>query len=452
MVEYFCPNECIVCKKRTTLKRCSRCRMISYCGEEHQKNHWQLHKEICKVISNLTKEKKLSHLYEDLRDSTLSTWVDSRKTMICKVFTLLGRQPKNCEFEMLQYPRACFVCYDSKQENLTNCANCPLVSFCQKHLDTSLHDETCAELMLCPTLELGDSHLGDVLKIMNPSIFDLLSTMPKFKKLPTSTEEYLNLLLKADIKLTLKVYSSFLVVHPLTVFGVLQKLNKTSLSKLTIYIQMHEDSDTSNQSFENLFHLLPNLKELKIVTNFVIEELASGLLYLCPKCKLSKRKITFQIYNERDFNESIDLIVILNLTPPDNSGSQYKMFRHVRHFCRKFTCPVVLTANTELGIRQVRNYFQSVCHKHTILYDGPNNFSSLFFGRNWEDWKVIKKSQFMIIAESTKTYTEDNNDIYEKQLYESMQLEEKDKLRKNYLRLQEKIDRLMNNVSELSLK
>ncbi|XP_043479682.1 uncharacterized protein LOC122509579 [Leptopilina heterotoma] len=405
MENYFYPNECIVCKKRTTLKRCSRCRMISYCGEVHQKNHWQVHREICKVISNLTREKKLSHLYEDLRDCTLSTWIDSRKAMMQKIFNLLGRQPKNCELEMLQYPRSCFVCYDTKQENLTNCANCPLVSFCQKHLDTTLHDKTCADIMTCQTLEFGKSQLEDAVKIMYISIFASLASLPNFKKLPTSTEEYLDAVLKADVKLDykLKLYASLIVVYPLTIFGVLQKLNKTFLSKLTIYIHVYEGFDSMRQFIENLFHLLPNLEELKIVTNSINEVIVPGKLYLCSRCTLTKRKLTFQYYDERVFNESFDLIFISNLSPPDNSGWQYKMFGDIRHFCSKFTCPVVLTSSTELEIQRVKNYVQSVCHNHTIFYDGPNNFSSMFVTRNWEDWKVNKSSQFMIIAKSTKT-------------------------------------------------
>jgi len=38
---------CKVCGKTDAIKRCGRCRVVGYCGKEHQKADWEGHKKIC---------------------------------------------------------------------------------------------------------------------------------------------------------------------------------------------------------------------------------------------------------------------------------------------------------------------------------------------------------------------------------------------------------------------
>lgn len=40
---------CAECKQPADLK-CSGCRLVSYCGKEHQKQHWKEHKTACRPI------------------------------------------------------------------------------------------------------------------------------------------------------------------------------------------------------------------------------------------------------------------------------------------------------------------------------------------------------------------------------------------------------------------
>lgn len=42
-------SKCAVCGIESSL-RCTGCRNISYCGLEHQKKHWKVHKVECKVF------------------------------------------------------------------------------------------------------------------------------------------------------------------------------------------------------------------------------------------------------------------------------------------------------------------------------------------------------------------------------------------------------------------
>ncbi|KAH6959925.1 hypothetical protein BKA56DRAFT_599820 [Ilyonectria sp. MPI-CAGE-AT-0026] len=38
---------CKVCGKTEGIKRCGRCKVVGYCGKEHQKADWKVHKKIC---------------------------------------------------------------------------------------------------------------------------------------------------------------------------------------------------------------------------------------------------------------------------------------------------------------------------------------------------------------------------------------------------------------------
>jgi hypothetical protein len=40
-------STCKVCGKTAGIKRCGRCKAVGYCGKEHQKVDWKVHKKIC---------------------------------------------------------------------------------------------------------------------------------------------------------------------------------------------------------------------------------------------------------------------------------------------------------------------------------------------------------------------------------------------------------------------
>jgi hypothetical protein len=42
-------TECASCGEASdTLKKCTSCRLVKYCGIESQRSHWRSHKSICK--------------------------------------------------------------------------------------------------------------------------------------------------------------------------------------------------------------------------------------------------------------------------------------------------------------------------------------------------------------------------------------------------------------------
>ncbi|KAJ8612342.1 hypothetical protein CTAYLR_008367 [Chrysophaeum taylorii] len=52
---------CVVCRATTDIKPCSRCRVVSYCGRDCQRNHWLTsHKAFCPVLADLLSFKNRS--------------------------------------------------------------------------------------------------------------------------------------------------------------------------------------------------------------------------------------------------------------------------------------------------------------------------------------------------------------------------------------------------------
>jgi hypothetical protein len=43
-------NGCYVCDKKDGLSRCAACKIVHYCGREHQATHRKEHKSLCKKI------------------------------------------------------------------------------------------------------------------------------------------------------------------------------------------------------------------------------------------------------------------------------------------------------------------------------------------------------------------------------------------------------------------
>ncbi len=42
---------CKVCGETGKTKRCGRCKVVAYCGKEHQKADWKVHKKICASLA-----------------------------------------------------------------------------------------------------------------------------------------------------------------------------------------------------------------------------------------------------------------------------------------------------------------------------------------------------------------------------------------------------------------
>lgn len=141
------------------LFRCQNCKLISYCGREHQKKHWTVHKHFCKSIQSIMDEWKLEHVL-DINGHIVQLTVQQvreTKLMIQAMMVIkLGRDLTEHERELLWFPRICNVC-NSYEGSLKSCPNCFSVCYCgdEHRVDDIEHSLICSKLHLCYNFSLG---------------------------------------------------------------------------------------------------------------------------------------------------------------------------------------------------------------------------------------------------------------------------------------------------------
>lgn len=146
------------------LLRCQNCKLISYCGPEHQKDHWPSHKEFCKAITSIRNEMKLSHIMDINGTVTQLTALQLRevKFMIQTIAVMkLHRELTEFEREFIWFPRICNLC-NSHEGSLIPCPDCFAVGYCcEEHRveDLIAHLRVCSELHLCYNFTLGKTEL-----------------------------------------------------------------------------------------------------------------------------------------------------------------------------------------------------------------------------------------------------------------------------------------------------
>lgn len=48
----------------TLLLMCNKCKLIFYCGKDHQKIDWKHHKKFCQTISKILDDRKIKHILD----------------------------------------------------------------------------------------------------------------------------------------------------------------------------------------------------------------------------------------------------------------------------------------------------------------------------------------------------------------------------------------------------
>lgn len=142
------------------LQRCQNCKLISYCGLDHQKNHWPTHKQFCRAITSIRNEMKLKHILDMNGTTTQLTAPQLRevKFMIQTMMVMkLHRELTESERELIWFPRICNLC-NSHAGALMPCPDCFAVGYCcEEHRveDAVAHSKVCPELHLCYNFTLG---------------------------------------------------------------------------------------------------------------------------------------------------------------------------------------------------------------------------------------------------------------------------------------------------------
>lgn len=293
----FFPNKCGVCDEVKDLKKCTRCNLISYCGENHQRQHLKKHKKICKVIAEILKESKISHIFQGSRGVDNQKWILNREYAIIKVSKRLGRNLEDNEKAMFRMPRSCLVCHDTKNVDLTNCTRCPYASFCKDHRDDIQHEKYCSFIKNCYLIEIYNSISGP--ERYNQSIIAILRTQYKATlKEPLDMHDFLNRFIDNSIVIDekLKMIASDYFSVPLTLYNALKNLNYCHTYSLTLHVGGSAFPFEHIQVWETILHLLPNLKKLLIVYVGQSCDYPRMIFPLCGYCAMSHRTVEVDVF------------------------------------------------------------------------------------------------------------------------------------------------------------
>jgi splicing suppressor protein 51 len=306
----FLTYVCHVCKSLASssccLKKCSNCKMISYCSKEHQKEHWGAHKDLCKVISKICKQNRMPNLFGKAVGISPDEYRYYRSHCINKCEKELGRELYLWEKEMICYPQVCHTCYESDTQKLTTCQKCHHVSYCKlSHLKTD-HDIWCKEFQVYRDITLYQCHHG----LIQPSLPDML--LQQYSPLTGDMKTFLSNINTVSEKSFLLhrlnlVALSDIATCPLTVLFSLQQCNfhLENIKTLTIHLvgaEMRFEVDTLQKWELFLLHLIPSLSTLKVV--FIGPELDTESEFIqmfgknetCSKCNTDGRMIIFEFW------------------------------------------------------------------------------------------------------------------------------------------------------------
>ncbi|XP_051173192.1 uncharacterized protein LOC127289354 [Leptopilina boulardi] len=431
---YF-PNMCHVCRcfgeKAVNLKRCGACGILSYCGPEHQKQDWPSHKQFCKAVSKLKKNWNVSSIFEHLKSSMAKMPLKNIENVPDKLnyynsmFSLqeclktaisltLQRDLEEIEKQMISFPRVCAVCFEAKSELLINCKKCPQASFCKEHVNDPNHESECIKILSFFTTIRNSIMPNDIKNCLNSTY------QPKIKKLPSTTLQYIETRLLADLRNKNKFskeleflctsYLSEFASRQLTLITIIEKLKLNAKKSLVIHLIGANIEEQLIYDWEMILHYLPEISELNLI--FIGPEIMSETKKknVCKQCNKNKRKLLIEpkkiLYDK--------YISDVTFKKPDiiacfNAGFHlFSDWNSTIPIFNKAQCPLLITAVSKPEGLINKDIIDQTFPLAKCIYNDYNPYTSHFYLRRNVIVPVECKNQFMILYEYLETKTEFN--------------------------------------------
>ena len=424
---------------------CEKCKMIFYCNKKHQREHWSLHKDLCKVICDMLQSSGSSNLFEKADKSNSQTWLQSKINLLLEAQKKLGRKLLNYEKEIFLFPKTCFICYKSNT-SLKTC-KCAL-SFCSdEHWNCEEHKTHCVELYFT---RMCSNQLNNVKRSPVPiatteimlwtSRIEIFKTMPmknqieECKDLPKSMDEFIKICIKLKNKKfweknnpnTIFVLREMLYAEifskPLTLLGALT-ISHWPLDSMVVHVIGATNDEKSEAGFwEILLHFVPLLKNLKII--FVGPELSELQLaepLVCEVCSKKGKKLEVRglplRYDEYFNHESFlipNFVIGFNLHIHESElGITEDTWQDSILTLTKIPAPFIMTAKTYrkalMDLEKLNSYFGNCVDCDCLKL---NEFRADIPSRDFETEKYETSNQFVTVFcrlyEELSSVTDDN--------------------------------------------
>ncbi|XP_051157737.1 uncharacterized protein LOC127279435 isoform X1 [Leptopilina boulardi] len=357
----FYANICPVCLKHdreTRLKICSGCKMISYCGKEHQTQNWSKHKEICKIISNQLKMSKTSNIFDavsplksNTSDNGIITLKEKKNYVLQFVIDKFKHDLNPFEIQMILFPKHCETCGITDPIALTSCPNCPHANFCNEHKNDSEHIKVCTMYTNCCLMDayqilikLNKTLREDfAVNIFNGNVENFPKSMTEFMDLHCTFKIF-------DLKTLFfqNLFYSDYLTNSMTLCYILKKLNlPIENSEIHIHFIVENLEDISKHHYwELIIHWLSHIINLKIVFFISGIKIANFPLEICEICKQNEKSIVLEFceLNYKDYLKTDQFIKPAIVVGLNFDKSFLKNIGHLFFNLKKINCPFIITA------------------------------------------------------------------------------------------------------------
>ena len=409
---FFYSNTCHVCKSsgnELPIKKCSNCKMISYCSKEHQKQHWLHHKNICRVLAQILDEHDKSNPLEGYKNCNNREWVEAKTNLMLLVSLRLNRKLLPYEEEMFKFPKACYTCHETNVKLLQDCSSCPCASFCKEHRKDPHHYLVCEKLNLCYELDIAST------VFMKEAPRNVVPYHTEKAYLPASIKHFIDLYFNEDKSLCISsdiqiAHVSEYLTRPLTLLHAMEKLEFITKSILTVHIIGANMIELYGvEMWEMFLHWIPSLTILNLV--LIGPELDSNnekvQCNICDCCIEKGMKLHLQtyglLYKEYVYSDQYskpDIIVGYNIGihECENIDSPADLWSASIRILPEQSCPFILTSYTmDEALKEHNRLCDLLKRKVAPLSCEKNQFSSLRPHRDYETEGVYYQNQFIII-------------------------------------------------------
>uniref|UniRef100_A0A182J4J7 Uncharacterized protein n=1 Tax=Anopheles atroparvus TaxID=41427 RepID=A0A182J4J7_ANOAO len=363
----FIATICQMCKNPLkTFFHCERCRMVSYCSEDHRRLDQPPHRDLCAVLANIASLRG-GHIYHMARKLNVQEYRNLRVHTLSQIELTIKRPLQAFEREIVLFPRICLApdCREWNQELLTECKDCRQVSYCAAqpmHLQES-HSRWCKAYLLFQKLILRQRLLGRIEPVLPVRI------VSKPTPLAANIDETFKQLYKNSSALRDEcVYAvlSQIATAPLTALYAYQQTGLPFGKTFTIHLvgaELQFEGDTLDKWEAFFLHLVPEVAVLRVVfvgPELNVENLPIDIISrirMCRTCRTKCRVVAFDFqcrtmyhdYRHSSRYQRPDLICFFN--PGLHRFTGYAGLDSWPQTIRTATeagCPMLVTAYTEL--------------------------------------------------------------------------------------------------------
>ena len=345
---------CLVCAKKSSpenpMKRCSRCKCVFYCSQEHQKQHWREHKDLCKFLANpdntentfellymedqtmdnmerlrcfssLSDQEKFN-FFSSMETKVIENWIKFREAARTLCTFTLARPLSRIETEIFFFPRACRTCNCSKN-TMYDCEECYCVSYCSlqhKEEHQEYHKTMCRSLRIAMAIHIQLSKNGFCLELI-PQEFKYMGSSPDIthllpKPIPGNNDEISKPIMDHCL-LTCHLSGVLTILH------CIHKFRPELETKKNLNVHVVGATQKEIQHLKKWEYLLHNLPEVKSITyHFIGPEIGIQDQPDVPcfkQCIEKNKSISYTLhklkygeYKKKDSYEVPDVILLQN--------------------------------------------------------------------------------------------------------------------------------------------